>query len=277
MNIYKGDFCLSFMSKTENFDAELAALWNLASERLRNKLAYVNSLEELLRANGITEKSMIIDVAGGFGFPSIDLAKRGWQINYMDGSPGMLERAMRNADIAGAPAYIFSFQAVGYTSVTWQNLKDGVQSRSFDALLCTGNSLPYAVSWGRENANLSTVRKQIISALNQFRRILKKGGVAFIDKQPEAQEFASEEIGEIELEGRKYSLTSVFRNDKERRIRNWTLRLKDLESGDTKEYPSTGYLLLEDELIPILREVGFKGIEKHVLRGDIYEGFIVRK
>jgi len=134
--------------------------------------------------------------------------------------------------------------------------------------------LLYAVSWGKSKPDLSKAREQIKLTLDQFFRVLEKGGIIYVDKQPEEQDQALEEVGEVEIDGRKYHLTCSFDNDKVNRIRNWTLSTKDLETGEVKDYPSQGYLLLEDELVPLLQEVGFKDVTKHVLKGDIYEGFV---
>lgn len=265
------------MNSIANFDMDLAALWEATSKKLRNGRLYVNSLEELLISKGVKESDMIIDVAGGFGFPTIDLAKRGWQILYMDGSQEMLARAVRNAQLQNAPTYIFTFQCTGCVNVPWQELGENISSESFEALICTGNSLPYIVSWGKSNPDLSESRKQILSALNHFHRILTPNGVLYIDKQPEAQEYAVEDVGEIELEGKKYNVITTFNNDKVNRVRNWTLKTKNLETREEKEYPSRGYLILENELVSLLTEVGFKDIERYNLKGDIYEGFVARK
>jgi SAM-dependent methyltransferase len=267
------------MKTKTNFDMELAELWQEASAKLRDEHLVVNQLEELLRGEGITEKSMMFDVAGGFGFPSIQLAKRGYQITYMDGSPGMLQRAMRNADLAHAPAYMFSFQGLGYTAVPWQEYPEAFNSEAWDAVLCTGNSLPYAVSWGKGNPDLTKSREQVKFALDQFHRILEKDGILYVDKQPEDQESAVEDVGEVSVErtGERLYLSCSFNNDRQNRVRNWTLTTRNLETEKVREYPSRGYLLLEDELVPLLHEVGFQDVEKHILRGDIYEGFIARK
>ena len=67
-----------------NFENEIVELWEIASARLRDEHKVVNKLEELLRSKGIKEESLILDTAGGFGFPVIPLAKRGYQIvSYM--------------------------------------------------------------------------------------------------------------------------------------------------------------------------------------------------
>ncbi|MCK4590000.1 MAG: class I SAM-dependent methyltransferase [Nanoarchaeota archaeon] len=262
---------------SKEFDMELAELWEACSDKLRNKIVLVNRLEELLVAHGITEKSTILDVAGGFGFPSIDLARRGYQIVYSDGSPGMLQKAIQNADSVQGIGPLFSFQSIGYSFVPWQKYAEFYGSDVWDALICMGNSLPYAASWGQENPDLKKSRELIKETLNQFHRMLTKNGILYVDKQPEAQDQAVEEVGEVEVDGKKLFMTCSFDNDKVNRIRNLTFITRDLKTGQEKQYPSHGYLLLEDELIPLLHEVGFKDVQKHVLEGEIYEGFIAKK
>ena len=264
------------MNSGLDFDVDLATLWEACSDKLIDKVVFVNRLEELLRSYGITEKSMILDVAGGFGFPSIELAQRGYQIVYNDGSSGMLERAMSNAESVGAPMFLFSFQSMGISALPWQEYEDNIGDACFDALICKGNSLPYAVSWGKAHPDLTEARGQIKSTLQQFYRILHDGGILYVDKQPEAQEECIEEIGLVSVGGRDLTLTSTMNNDKVNRIRNWTLTTRD-EEGTVQEYPSQGYLLLEHELVPLLHEVGFRRVTKHVLEGDIYEGFVAVK
>ncbi len=258
-------------------DTILASLWEATSRKLRDEHKVVNRLEELLRSNGITEISMVLDVAGGFGFPSIELAKRGYQIVYNDGSQAMLERAMRNADLTGAPAYLFSYQSIGYGAVSWQQFAEAMGDSCWDALICTGNSLPYVATWGKESPDLIASREQILSVLKQLYRILTPDGILYVDKQPETQEQAVEEVGEVEVEGKRLFLTCAMNNDKQKRIRNWTLSTKILETGKVKDYYSRGYLLLEDELVPLLHQAGFSSVTKQVLEGDIYEGFVARK
>ncbi|HLD72706.1 MAG TPA: class I SAM-dependent methyltransferase [Candidatus Nanoarchaeia archaeon] len=258
-------------------DTALAELWEATSRKLRDEYKVANRLEELLRRERITEKSMILDAAGGFGFPSIELAKRGYQIIYSDGSQGMLEHAMRNADLAGAPAYLFSYQSIGYGAVSWQQFAEAIGSECFNALICTGNSLPYVATWGKDAPDNVASRKQILSVLKEFYRIIAPNGILYVDKQPEAQDRAVEGVGAVEVNGKRFYLSCSFDNDKVHRIRNWTLTTKDLESGAIKAYPSRGYLLLEDELVPLLHRAGFSSVSKTILEGDVYEGFVAKK
>lgn len=261
-----------------NFEKELVDLWEIASARLRDEPTTVNRLEELLRSKGITQESLILDTAGGFGFPVIPLAKRVYQIVYNDGSWGMLQRAFARAEEQKAPLYPFQQAMHGchWGGGKWQDLKD-FQPDSWNALLCTGNSLPYAVSWGEGNPDLTQARQAIVETLQTFYRITKEGGVIYVDKQPEAQDHIVEDVGIITYKGRRVQLEFECDNDKVQRVRKWTLRTRNLKNGIVKEFPSKGYLLLEDELVPLLEEVGFKSIEKHVLQGDIYEGFTGKK
>jgi len=260
----------------ENFELELVGLWEACVEKLFDKHVYVNRLEELLRNHGITEESVIMDVSGGFGFPAIDLAKRGYQIVCNDASNDMAIRTMMNAEKSGAPEYVWATAVLGPGRMTWQEF-DELGADAWDALICKGNSLPYAVSWGKKNPDLSKSRSEIKKVLGNFHRILVPGGILYVDKQPEREEEATEKIGEVQVNGRSLYVVNTFRNDKKNRVRNWTLITRDLETGEEKNYPSQGYLLLEKELLSLLRETGFKEVKKHILEGDIYEGFVAKK
>jgi SAM-dependent methyltransferase len=259
----------------ETMDMELTELWELASNRLRDRVKIANRLEELLIEKGITKKSMILDVSGGFGFPTIDLAKRGYQVVYNDGSHAMFQRACLRLWEADAPEYVIAPATMGIGGdMKWQDFDEKLNPKTWDALLCMGNSLPYAASWGKKNPNLDDSRKQIVTALRSFHRLLTPRGILYVDKQPESQDEDIEEVGVVEHQGRKVHLTSTFRNDKANRVRNWTLTTRDVETGEVNEYPSQGYLLLEDEFVPMLWKAGFEHIEKRVLDGEIYEGFV---
>lgn len=260
-----------------NFEKELAELWEACGRKLINERLVVNRLEELLLSHGITPEKLIMDVAGGYGFPSIELAQRGWQILYNDGSVDMVARAVANAEKVRAPSYMFSLQSIGCIAAPWQVFEEVFPDESYDALICKGNSLPYAVSWGQGNPDLSKAREQIKAALSHFHRILTPAGILYVDKQPEREEENVEDVGKVDWNGKKTIVTCSFRNDKVHRVRHWTLSTRDKETGEIQQYPSRGYLLLEDELIPLLREVGFAKIEKHILPGDIYEGFVAVK
>ena len=232
----------------KNFEDKLPRLWEAIANKLMDKHTFVNRLEELLREHGITEEKMILDVAGGYGFPSIELAKRGYPIVYNDASVSMFSCAIRNGELANAPGYLFALAGLkhGIGVVPWQEF-NGFDDKIWDALICRGNSLPYVVSWGKENPDLKKARQSI-----------KKGPLAVVDDDV-------------------FDITCTFKNDKKNRIRNWTIITKNTRTKKKKAYQSQGYLLLEDELVNSLRDVGFRKVEKRVLEGDMYEGFVAVK
>jgi len=263
---------------TADFNDDLARFWEALSNRIIDRQKVANQLEELLRDEGITQQHLILDVAGGFGFPVIELAKKGYQIVYNDGSQEMFQRAFANAEKAGVPLYPFQAAVLGdaFCGGYWKDLK-GWDSDLYHALICRGNSLPYAVSWGQENPDLSRAREEIVDTLATFYRLLTPGGVFYVDKQPESQYREVHDAGEVDVDGQSYYLRDIIDNDRVKRIRNWTLYAKELKTGKEITCHSQGYLLLEDELLPLLAHVGFRHIRKVVLAGDIYEGFVARK
>lgn len=263
----------------KNFEDELPRLWEAIANKLINKRDVLNSLETLLRKNKVVERKLILDVAGGYGFPSIGLANRGFQIIYNDASQSMFHYAYKRAKEAGAPSYLYGLVYLcdhGIGMIPWQEFNE-FQDGIYNALICRGNSLPYAVSWGKENPNLRKARQDIHKVIKHFHRILIPEGILYVDKQPETQDKDEENIGEVWVGKNKLDVTCTFKNDKEKRIRNWTIITKNSKTGETKTYPSKGYLLLEDELVDTLKEVGFKDISKHILKGDMYEGFVAVK
>ncbi len=66
----------------------------------------------------------------GSGFPSINLAQRGWDITYVDGNEVMLAQFLQNKEKQGVeiPSYL----------ANWQTLSATI-SKKFDTILCRGN------------------------------------------------------------------------------------------------------------------------------------------
>ena len=264
----------------EIVEEALAELWEAAGRNDFSEERVLSTVEKLMKDNGIGKEGMILDACGGYGFPSIDLALRGYQVIYNDASLPMFNRMMKNAEEAGAPSYIYALAGLGDHGIgtsPWQHF-GRFSGGMFDMLICKGNSLPYVASWGKEGPALEGAREKITDVLSgQFYRILKKGGVLYVDKQPEGQVREEKDIGAVDLWGRKVLLTTESYNDKEGKVRHWTLKTRDAQTGEENTYPSEGYLLLEDELVGMLYDAGFRNVEKHVLAGDVYEGFTARK
>src|SRR3712207_5350836 len=113
---------------------KVSDLWSICVQFLWDQ-RYVESLEFLLRENGVTT---ILDCGGGTGFPAIELRARGWEVAYVDRSSEMLEAFQGNC--ARHDVHIPTYQ------VDWLELSEVLGER-FDALICRGNSLVYVGSW----------------------------------------------------------------------------------------------------------------------------------
>ena len=166
-----------WVKMAEDFQLEIAELWEVVVEHLFNKIVYVNRLEELLAAHGIKHESMILDVSGGFGFPAAELALRGYQVVLNDGSREMFSRAMDYCEKLGAPEYVWATANMGPGQMLWQEFED-LSPDQWNALICKGNSLPYAVSWGKGNPDLSKARAEI-------KTVLPEADPHFYDKHEE--------------------------------------------------------------------------------------------
>jgi len=259
------------------FARELVPLWEACEAALVNTTQCVNHLEEVLREHGITEQSMLMDVSGGHGFPSIELAKRGYMISYNDGSQEMFHRMVLNADKAGAPSYLYWGATVGPGMMRWQDFNQ-LGSDAWDGLICRGNSLPYAISWGEGTPDLTAAKQAILATLCQFSRILTTNGILLVDKQPEAQVDEFIELPGLDVDGESRDVTWELFNDRAHHVRNWTMRERNPTTGEEHAYHSRGYLLQEADLVSMLRSAGFNRVEKiGRLRGDIYETFLAVK
>lgn len=127
------------------------------------RLAYEMPFLELRLAQyapGVT----ILDSACGTGMHAIALAQKGYAAAGADLSPKMVERARENARQAGV-AVRFEAAGFGELAITFGE-------RSFNALLCLGNSLPHLLS----EAELSR-------AMGDFAACLRPGGMLILQNR----------------------------------------------------------------------------------------------
>lgn len=87
-----------------------------------------------------------------------------------------------------------------------------------------------------------------------------------------------ESIGTVETNQGPIQLTWSIEHGIDR-IRTWTIRLKFLKTGETKNYKSYSYLLKPDELTSFLKKAGFSSVERgiHVGGENNYDVFLARK
>ncbi len=245
----------------------IAELWNISIGLMYDE-KYVKSLDSFLKQKGV---KTIIDVSGGTGFPSLELKKLGWNITYSDGNEVMFKffkDKLSNSKIK-MPYYL----------INWLELSQRINQK-FDVCLCRGNSLIYVDSWVKDNVP-KEAKNNIKKSLMEFYKILKIGGFLYVDLTNE-KEFnkleypITEDFGEIVLDNKKINLKWEIYHDYKKRIRKIN-NLVDV-NGKKQELVYSSYLLKHEELINMLREVGFKKIEKLNLDGENnYNVFIAYK
>jgi glycine/sarcosine N-methyltransferase len=101
----------------------------------------------------------VLDAACGTGWHSIALAQKGYAAAGCDASPAMIERARENAAQSRVNV---RFEVADFTRL-------GVFPKTFDAILCLGNSLPHLLS-----------QEALIDALGAMRARLRSGGVVIL-------------------------------------------------------------------------------------------------
>jgi glycine/sarcosine N-methyltransferase len=106
----------------------------------------------------------VLDSACGTGMHAIALAQKGFAASGADLSLRMVERARENARLAGVA---LRFEAAGFGE-----LAVIFGERSFDALLCLGNSLPHVLS-----------EEELSGAMSDFAACLHPGGVLVLQNR----------------------------------------------------------------------------------------------
>lgn len=147
----------------DSFSADYDRFVNWQS-RLSAEMPFLLQQLRGLRQPGTATPLRVLDAACGTGMHAIALAKAGFTVAGADLSAGMVEKSRQNALAEGVEA---RFEAVGFGG-----LEKAFGARSFDALLCLGNSLPHLLT----PAELS-------AALADFAACLTPGGLLLVQNR----------------------------------------------------------------------------------------------
>ncbi|OGO60304.1 MAG: hypothetical protein A2032_02650 [Chloroflexi bacterium RBG_19FT_COMBO_49_13] len=201
----------------------------------------------------------VLDAATGTGMHPIALAQLGYQASGADISPGMIEKARRNAISAGVQV---QFELAGFGT-----LAQTFGSASFAALLCLGNSLPHLLS-----------RPELDTALLDFAACLKPGGLLLVQNRNFDAVMMSHERW---MEPQSYSDADsewIFQRfydfDPDGLLTFNLVTLKRIGHGDWSQKVVSSRLrpLLKDELISALSEAGFESLMPFGnMSGDAYD------
>ncbi|PWQ97883.1 class I SAM-dependent methyltransferase [Leucothrix arctica] len=230
----------SMKSFAETWDQQVRHLWPEAyPESLSNELKKLNV-------------SSILDCAGGTGYPAIELKQMGWDISYSDGSE-LLNTFFKNR-IETLHLDIPTYQS------RWENLTQNIP-KTYDALMCSGNSFISINSYDNDASFTKTVVKQNMQqAVNEFYKMLNANGVLYIDMFNESYAFPKQPFS-ISSESDTHRIFTTVNYDSVRNART-TLTTTSSLHDDSEEHMITKLTPIHtEELIEFLKEAGFSRVE----------------
>lgn len=253
--------------KTFAFDHEpsFAELWEVCVYNLMYDVArYCDDIEKMFAYIGITNTSRIIDVAGGGGFPALDLAARGFTIDCIDGFSDEVVLFNQRAEERGV--------STRCKQVLWSELPGAFSSQTHDFMFCRGNSFIYAGGGWNE---LVEINKQ--SALKKYRDtakiffdLLKPGGYLYIDKFKDSEVSHKETVAQIRVNsGEPEDLIFWTERFPEKKIRRASM-IRRKTDGSESGIPNITYDLTFPELEEILKEAGFSSVETLAIPSEHY-------
>jgi len=151
-----------------------AEFWSKTIELAWDVPEVCNSISDLFRTYDINK---ILDCACGTGEFTIELAKKGFDIDCSDGDELMLDIARKNImdeNLTLNPIYC-----------KWDNLLDKFKENSYDTVMIRGNSLTCGVGWDNEDKdykiNKEKAEENLLNCFKNIFKLLKKGGIFYFD------------------------------------------------------------------------------------------------
>jgi len=190
---------------------------------------------------------LILDAAAGTGMHAIALTQCGFNASGADLSRGMVDKARGNANSVGIQV---RFEIAGFG-----NLSKVFGERSFDAVLCLGNSLPHLLSL-----------PELSSALEDFAVCLRKGGLLLIQNRNFDAVMAKHDRWMEPQSHSESDMEWVFQRfydfDSDGLLTFNMVTLKKTGQDGWNQTITTSRLrpLLKDELIACLESAGFNNI-----------------
>lgn len=228
----------------------LPLLMDLCNVVFYSDKSIVNALRDWLRERSA---SSVIDVAGGTGFPIIELALMNFDVTYVDGSHAMARSFLEHCGHR-------KLEKIPNALVCRWGGINRVMPRRFDALLCRGNSLAYINSW-RDQGDKDARELNIDDALADFYSLLKPGGYMYLDKYrfnpADINSPSSNRVNGVQCHGTRWSIEWEICISPNTRKRTWRGEYWD-ELGSTRsKFELTSVLFSTDEVIEACRRAGF--------------------
>lgn len=227
----------------ENYNSQnLVEIWREFIDWDKRRVGEDGFLTKNLRQNNVKK---VFDSSLGDGCDSIYLLKEGFDVTSNEIDNVFLNKARQNA--------LSEEIELNLTYLDWRNLDKELQEGSFDAVICLGNSLTYLFK-----------EKDQLQALEQFKKILRKGGVLIVDGRN--YQYILDNKDEILKGNFKYSGDYVYCGDKVHgtpiAIADKKVRIEYKHSETDKKGYLTLYPFKRGELKGLLERAGFSSIKQ---------------
>jgi SAM-dependent methyltransferase len=255
------DARLTACLRTGNID--IGVLWEVCVYHEFNRRETVSGIADWLGSPGVLR---ILDCACGSGFPALDLAMLGYDIEASDGSEIMLNHFRRNAQLLNSE--------LSARLVTWEHLVDSYGEEAFDVIMCRGGgSYLYAGTW---DVDAPPDRAALGRTFSQFARVLRPGGQLYVDiTRPET--LLCEDTGwvlspPLNVAGQSVDLQERITLDRVERTRRWNSRLRI--GGSEAEFCRTSHLVTGAELCEIMTGAGLQNPRRVNVTGETYHVYV---
>ena len=240
-------------------------LWDVTCMFLYKK-TYIDNLTAFLKE---VNAKTVLDCSRGAGFPGIAMHNAGFEVVVADGD--------KNVDARLQEKMVAEKVNIEHHVLDWRGLHR--LGERFDAVMCNTNSLIYVGSWNKSETLRESVNG-IISSLQNMYEVLHVGGVLYVDmpsqKEYDAGPEVTKDLGTQMIDGNRHHITWRVEHD-------WKNRIRSVNSTHTinekvYEYTYTSILLKHEELLEMLKRVGFKTVTPYTIEGDTtYEGYVATK
>ena len=149
------------VSLAQNYDAYQAAVYR------ENRNVLTHSIAACIAENGAVR---ILDCSAGTGLPGLNLRAIGFDVTCTDADPDMLTELRRNACIGKIDDTC--------DVLRWSELPS--LGSTFDYVMCRGNSLVYAGTWGDQCTEVAPCAA-LEDELASISAVVAKGGVLHVD------------------------------------------------------------------------------------------------
>jgi len=230
-----GGFRIIAYRELKKAKMSLSKEWSVISEKSYGE-EFIKELSGFLKEQKVQS---ILECGCGSGHILKGLAQEGFDCLGIDDDLEMIAAAKSE-----------KVPKARFMRMNWLRL--GRFGGQFDAVVCRGNSLPYAVSWNRKEIDPEKAQKAVVESLQKMWVKVKPGGILYIDTVPKAE--VEKGGGPVKFDAPGVNLEGTVEYDLEHRIRH--MKGGGTIHGEEFEGEAYSYVILPEEIESILRDLG---------------------